>query len=294
MIKLPPPRPPSIPCERRPALKEQIEAYAEVLKTQAHTLGSHGLTEEEFYNSGLLSGAIQRIRGQYSASMFDKRDFVARVLRHMEDAGYIKEWLSAGGKNRHDYSVTMPNGRIAVIELKGCMDGNNTIIFERPPHAQEFIIWSVCISESSDPRLNAWSGIHTRLGVQMIDKEAQVDGLIVWDWLCGTPARPCPKLARMPGQRLTTVGQYQLTPPCIYMFPRTVPSERNNPNPEPHKLEDVSFLAAVNECFGGFFDEVNKVRFKVGHKGGDTVRTTSIERNGQIQVVSKPTAIRRR
>ena len=128
----------------------------------------------------------------------------------------------------------------------------------------------------------------------MIDKEAQVDGLIVWDWLCGTPARPCPKLARMPGQRLTTVGQYQLTPPCIYMFPRTVPSERNNPNPEPHKLEDVSFLAAVNECFGGFFDEVNKVRFKVGHKGGDTVRTTSIERNGQIQVVSKPTAIRRR
>ena len=128
----------------------------------------------------------------------------------------------------------------------------------------------------------------------MIEKEAQVDGLIVWDWLCGTPARPCPKVPRGPGSRLTTVGQYQLTPPCIYLFPKTIPSERNNPNPEPHKIEDVSFLTALNDCFGGYRDEVNKVRLLVGHKGAYRTRVTSVERAGAIQMASKPTTIKRK
>ncbi len=226
--------------------------------------------------------------------MKDKRAFVACVLRHMEDAKFITEWQSAGGNNRFDYTVTLPDGRISVIELKGCADGNNTAIFERPSHAQEFIIWSVCISDSSDPRLNAWSGIHTRLGVKMIDESVQVDGMIVWDWLCGTPARPCPKLARMPGERLTTVGQYKLTPPCIYLFPRTVPSVRNNADPDPHRIDDVGFLKAVNDCFGGYLDEISSVRLAVAHKGSEIVRITSIERNDEIVIKSKSTAIRRK
>ncbi len=134
-------------------------------------------------------------------------------------------------------SVTLPNGRKSAIELKGCMDGNNTTIFERPTlFVEEFIIWSVCISDSSDPRLNTWSGIHTRLGVKIIEEQVQVDGVIVWDWLCGTEVRYCPKLQRRPGERLTTVGQFKLTPPCIYLFPKTIPSVRSNPHPEPHKL----------------------------------------------------------
>lgn len=263
------------------------------MKTQAHTLGSRGLSETEFYSSGLLAGAIERIRGQFSATMTAKRDFVARVLRHMEDAGHIREWVSSGSANRHDYTVTLASGRISVIELKGCLDGNNTTIFERPAHAQEFIVWSVCDSQSSDLRDGVWSGVHVRLGPKMIEEGQHVDGLVVWDWLCGAPARPCPKLQRREG-RLTTVGQYQLTPPCIYLFPRTIPSVRNNPNPEPHRLEDVGFLAALNECFGGYFDEINRVRLLVAHKGGDTVRTTSIERNGVTQHASRPTAIRRK
>lgn len=284
---------PVIPCEKPAALKEQIEEFAEVLKTQAHTLGSHGLSETEFYSSGLLAGAIQQIRGEYSATMTAKRDFVARVFRHMEDAGYIKDWVSSGNANRHDYTVTLASGRISVIELKGCLDGNNTTIFERPAHAQEFVVWSVCDSQSSDLRDGVWSGVHVRLGPKMIEEGQHVDGLVVWDWLCGTPARPCPKLLRKTG-RLTTVGQYQLTPPCIYLFPRTIPSVRSNPNPEPHRLEDVEFLAALNECFGGYFDEINRVRYLVTHRGAETVRTTSIERGGIVQHASQPTAIRRK
>ena len=115
----------------------------------------------------------------------------------------------------------------------------------------------------------------------------------MWDWICGTIGRPCPKLKRADG-RTVTVGQYHLTPPCIYLFPRTVPAVRNNPNPEPHTLDQVGFLKALNTCFGGYDDELNKVRFAVANQGNDVVRTTSIERDNVVQQASRPTPIRRR
>lgn len=287
---------PVIPCEKNPALEKQIEEFAEVLKTEAHTLGQHGLSEDDFYRLGLFQGAIERIRGQFSATMIEKRDFVKRVLDFMQDDGHIKEWIPAGDQNRHDYQVKLNDDRISVIELKGCLDGNNTTIYERPAHAQEFIIWSVCSNAGADPRHNVWSGIHTRLSAEIIEhgNSKQVDGLIVWDWLCGTVARPCPKVARAPGDRLTTVGQFKLPPPCIYLFPKSVPVVRTNANPDPHKLVEVGFLKALNDCFGGYSDEINRVRFLVAHDGKDTVRTTSVERDEKLEKGSRATPIRRK
>jgi hypothetical protein len=283
---------PIIPCEQDSKLAERIEEVADTIKAEAHKLGTHGIPEEDFYRLGVFRGAIERIRGQFSAEMGEKRDFASRVLAHMQDNKFIKDWTSSGSDNRHDYTVIMPNDRVAVIELKGCLDGNNTTIFERPAHAQEFLIWSVCSNAGADPRHNVWSGVHVRLGAEMITTGKHVDGLIVWDWLCGTFARPCPKLKAYPG-RETAVGPWKLPPPCIYLFPRTVPEVRNNPNPEPHRLEDVSFLAALNQCFNGYLPEVNRVRYKVAYKGKNIIRTTSIERGGIVQHESKPRAIRR-
>ena len=78
-----------IPCEKNRELRARIERFAEILKVEAHTLGDHGLQEQEFYNSGLFRGAIERIRGQFSATMRDKREFVQHVLNFMQDGGYI-------------------------------------------------------------------------------------------------------------------------------------------------------------------------------------------------------------
>ncbi|KWN68477.1 hypothetical protein [Burkholderia stagnalis] len=281
-----------IPCEQNVELRKRIEDFAEVLKTQAHTLGKHGLSEHEFYNSGLFRGAIERVRGQFSATMRDKRDFVRHVLNTMQDRGHIKEWESAGEANRHDYRVELNSGRIAVIELKGCLDGNNTNIFERPAHAQEFVVWSVCTNPGADPRHNAWSGIHTRLSAEIISRDQRVDGLIVWDMVCGTIGRPCPKLAAAP-DRAIEIGAFHVPPPCIYVFPNTIPSPRNNPNPMAQSLSDVQLLDAFNNCFGGAADEVTYVDFEVSHVGSDTVRTTQLRRNGIVQRRSEPTAIRR-
>lgn len=281
-----------IPCEKNAELRKKILAFAEVLKTEAHKLGDHGLDEQDFYQSGLFRGTIERIRGQFSASMKEKRDFVALVLSHMQDGDYIKDWGSAGEANRHDYFVELNNGRTAIIELKGCLDGNNTNIFDRPPHADEFILWSVCSNPGADPRHNVWSGIHTRLSAEMIDRNQRIDGLVVWDWICGTTARPCPKL-RGSEDRLTDIGPYRLPPPCIYLFPGTVPSVRNNPSPRVNQLTDSGLLQAMHECFGGEEAEVNTVSIEVAHRGAETVRTTTIKRNGEVQKTTDPTPIRR-
>jgi hypothetical protein len=282
-----------IPCQQNEELQAKIREYAEILKTQAHTLGAHGLGEQEFYNSGLFRGAIERIRGQFSATMRDKREFVQHVLNHMQDGGFIGEWNSSGSENRHDYTVTMPSGRTAVIELKGCLDGNNTNIFERPPHAHEFIVWSVCTNPGADPQHNVWSGVHTRLSAEIISRSQRVDGLLVWDWVCGTIGRPCPKIADSGDTRATEIGHYKLPPPCIYLFPATIPSPRNNPSPIPQTLEQVHILKAFADCFKADESDVNSVTFAVAHDGADTVRSTTIVRDGAVQRQSNQTAIRR-
>jgi hypothetical protein len=281
-----------IPCAKNRDLRREIERYAETLKLEAHTLGSHGLSEQEFYDSGLFRGAIERIRGQFSATMKEKRAFVQYVLNFMQEGGHIEGWESAGEDNRHDYSVQFASGRTSIIELKGCLDGNNTNIFERPPHANEFVIWSVCTNPGADPRHNVWSGIHTRLSAEVISKNQVIDGMIVWDMVCNTLGRQCPKVQADP-ERLVNFGPYTLPPPCIYVLPGTVPSPRNNPCPTAQDLQEVELLYAFHACFGGYDSEVSYVDFTVEHKGAETLRTTTVRRHGAVQRSSAPTAIRR-
>lgn len=283
---------PITPCEQDSNLKQLILDYAEVLKRDAYTLGSHGLDEIEFYQSGLFRGAIERIRGQQAATMKHKRAFVSTILNHMRHNDAIVSWQSAGEANRHDYQVELLNGKTAVIELKGCLDGNNTTIFQRPNHANEFILWSVCQNAGADPRHNAWSGIHTRLSAEIIDSSQVVDGLIIWDMLCGTVARPCPKLNE-DSNREIVLGEYRLPPPCIYLFPGTIPSPRNNPAPAPQTLKDVGFLKALRDVFGGIDEELTAVHIEISHEGAETVRKTRLVRNGHEIASSEATPIKR-
>ncbi len=281
-----------IPCVQNKDLRKLIKEYSETLKTEAHKLGNHGLDEKEFYNSGVFRGAIERVRGQFAATMREKREFGRHILNYMQDRGFIQEWESSGEVNRHDYTVRLPSGRVSVIELKGCLDGNNTNIFERPTHAQEFVIWSLCTNPGADPRRNAWSGIHTRLSAEIIFRQQRVDGVIIWDMVCGTVGRPCPKIER-DQSRQTAVAHYMLPPPCIYVFPATIPSPRNNPQPMAQALDDVQLLKAFHACFNGKDEEVNYVDFEVEHQGADTVRRTRVRRDGVVQQESALTAIRR-
>ncbi|MFD0893139.1 hypothetical protein KBB96_17100 [Luteolibacter ambystomatis] len=278
-----------IPCQQNPEFRTKVVDFAETLKTRSHELV--GLSEDDVFNSGLFRAAIERIRGQFSATMRDKRDFISRILNHLQDSQLIEEWESAESRNRHDYTVKLPSGKLCVIEAKGCLDGNNTNIFERPAHANEFIIWSICQNPGADPRKNVWSGLHTRLSAEIISKNKQVDGLVVWDMVCGTIGRPCPKMMapRVP----TNIGPFHLPPPCIYLFPDTIPSVRNNPNPTAQALDRVEMLKVLHTAFLGVSEEVNYVDFEVRHQGAETVRRTTIRRAGAIQKQSDFTPIQR-
>jgi hypothetical protein len=280
-----------IPCQRNAELKRTADAFAEALRTEAHKIGQHGLTQREFYDSGIFRAAIERIRGQFAATMEEKRVFAAAVLNYLQAKRRIASWESAGNANRHDYIVRMPDQRIVAIELKGCLDGNNSTIFERPPQAQEFLIWSICTNPGSDPRKGVWSAVHTRLGVQMISENQHVDGLIVWDMACGTIGRPCPKIVG--GKRLTEVGEFNVTPPCIYLFPVTVPHPRSNPKPKAAEIERVSFAHALHLEFQGDAAEIHSVDFEVAYQGTDTVRRTRIMRGGAVVRESEFIAIKR-
>lgn len=282
-----------IPCERDAKIRAQIERFAEVLKTQAHLLGDHGLAEKEFYESPILRGAIEVVRGEQIARLGPKRDFVKRVLNHLQDTGHIVDWELAEGHARNDYTVRLMSGRTAVIDLKGCLDGNNTTIFERPADADEFVVWSVCTNAGADPELNAWSGVHTRLGAEMIVRGQRVDGLIVWDSVCGCSGRPCPKLGNDPNARRTVLGPYAPPPPCIYVFPAEIPTAAA-PRAEAQPIANVELLAAFQAAFGGWDSELNAVEFELAQKGERTQRRTTIRRDGVVAKASRMTAIRRR
>ena len=167
----------------------------------------------------------------------------------------------------------MSSGRVSVVETKGCLDGNNTNIFERPPQADEFIVWSLCQNPGADPRHNAWSGIHTRLSAEVIHRRQRVDGVVIWDMVCGTVGRPCPKLIANPG-RATEIATRRVPPPCIYLFPRTIADARNNPTPACWQIDEIQLLHALWNAFNGDTADLVEVRIEARMRGVDVQRRT--------------------
>lgn len=286
------PNHPIIPCESVEGWKETVNAYAAALRAAGPNIGLHKLTPEQFEESGLFLSAVEQIRGKRSATMGVKKAFIAAVLDLLKEQKRIVSWKFAGAGDRHDYEVSLKGGRTCCIEAKGCLDGNNTNIFKRPGNADEFVIWSLCQNPGSDPRHNAWSGIHTRLGTEIISRRERVDGLVIWDMLCGTLARPCPKLAADPA-RAVDIGGKSLPPPCIYLFPRTVPDARNNPHPASWQLGDVHFLNVLAEAFAVPAKEAISVEIHVKMASANVQRQTRFIRDGALLHESGWTTVRR-
>jgi len=282
---------PIIPCSLSEETSKLVAEYARQLAKIAPSLRKD-MTEEEFWRSGIFHSAVERIRGQRSASMKEKRDFMASILGFMEQKKAISHWEYKGTAERFDYVIQAKDGKTVVVETKGCLDGNNTNIFQRPPNADEFYIWSLCQNSASDPRKNAWSGIHTRLSAEIVARKELINGVIIWDMLCGTVGRPCPKLARNQ-KRATNVGKLIVPPPCIYVLPKTLPDPRNNPSPNPWQPEALSFVRALFEAFPCDANDVVQVRISTRMDGADVERRTTYSRTGSEIASSNWTKIKR-
>lgn len=264
---------PVTPCDIDASVREAIFQYVRDLKDKAHTIGNLGLPKAEFWDSGIFHAAIETIRGTQSASTAEKKRFVEIILTFMQARGAINSFNFTGSGERHDFEVKMPSGRISIIETKGCLDGNNTNIFVRPANADEFIIWSLCQNPGSSPRHNVWSGIHTRLSAEIVARNVRVDALIVWDMLCGSKGRPCPKIVTTPS-RQTIVGDKSVPPPCIYLFPRSIPNPRNNADPPCWNLTEVEFAKALYDCFRANDSDVTQVQIHAQMSGSAVARKT--------------------
>lgn len=291
-MKKPTPKSTVIPCKRDEVMGNMVKQFAIDLRNAAPSIGSHKMTPEAFEASGLFDAAIEKLRGQRSASMATKKAFLADVLNYMTSQNAIQKWSFTGSGERHDYRVILNDGRVSIFEAKGCMDGNNTTIYRRPADADEFILWSLCQNPGSDPAHNAWSGIHTRLGAKIIADRELVDGLVIWDMLCGTTQRPCPKLQGDDAISTRIATNRVLPPPCIYMFPRSIPDPRNNPEPPTRKLVEVGLLSAIYDTFKCTSNDVTNVRIEARMKEADVQRRTHLERNGALLAHSSWTTLK--
>ena len=204
----------------------------------------------------VFRSAVESIRGTFAASTSDKRRFIEAVLEHMKQSGKILSWEATGGKKRQDYSVTMLGEYKIAIEAKGGGDGNNTNIWDRPPWADEFVVWSQSPdSLQNDPGHGVWSALSTRILPKSVAESTVVDAFIFFDGRCGSDHRICIKKYGVKGnlRGLATDIQGQdgsdwLPPPCIYLLPRTAPHPTSNPDPKAHT--STKFTTALLEAFG--------------------------------------------
>ena len=142
----------------------------------------------------MCRAAVESIRGSFSATVREKKRFAEAVLDYLRECGLIAGWRGKGSERRQDYQVDFPDGYKVCVELKGAGDGNNLTIWERPPWAEEFVVWSQNPhSLKNHPGSSVWSVLSVRLMPKILVEKQNVDAFIMFDGRCGSALRPCPK-----------------------------------------------------------------------------------------------------
>ncbi|MFD6712349.1 hypothetical protein ACFWDB_00420 [Micromonospora chalcea] len=249
----------SLPCLHR-FPSEKIPTTKEILRNLSQThpeiLEAAQIEEEDWIP--LLRATVERMRGETSASGADKKRFIHAVLDHCLRRGDIVKWDFIGTGGRQDYRVDLLDGTTVAIEAKGCPDGNNTTIWDRPSWADEFVVWSLCPeSLAKPPGEGAWAGISTRLMPKIVAERKVVDSFIFFDARCGTSRRECPKAFGVTGDLRAEATDFEgqegkedwVPPPCIYLFPRSNPSIPHNQQPPLHTLNTSRFPRVLLNAF---------------------------------------------
>lgn len=249
----------ALPCRHDLDVAEVDSAIAllrELPAEAADALADRGIPTDDW--DMLLRAAVESMRGTFAATTSDKERFIEAVLDYGVEEGALCDWQFVGTANRQDYRVELPDGVSVCIEAKGCPDGNNTTIWERPTWADEFVVWFLCPeSLVKDPGKGVWSGIATRLMPKIASDRTVVDAVMFWDGRCGSARRRCPKQHGVVGplrKRATDIAAQSdrpdwLPPPCVYLMPSTAPHLRNNQAPRVHSIDSCRFAQAMLALF---------------------------------------------
>lgn len=246
----------TLPCRHPPLDIDKVKHLLENLPEIApELLDAEGISAGTWGTQ--LRAAVESLRGTYSATTSDKRRFVEAILDYGVAQGVFARWSFVGTEARQDYRVDLPDETAVCLEQKGCPDGNNTNIWDRPGWADEFVVWCLCPeSLVNQPGEGTWSGIATRLLPKEYAEKQLVDAMIFWDGRCGSDQRRCPKSFGVTGlrQKATSIASQQRTsdwlpPPCIYLFPRSIPHVRNNQRPPTHSVGTLKIAKAFLDLF---------------------------------------------
>lgn len=204
----------STPCRHRGAPSEDlvnqtINLIQNVLAKDVEYLNKNGISRDEFERS--FSVAIERIRGSNAANNKERRSFACSVIEKLRDSGSVTSFdVPKYGKDSV-YRLRLVNGKQVGIIQKGCPDGaHSSTNWTRPDWADELYLWWLCSGLTLQPGEHIWKGVSRVYNKVTSESKNQLDGIIFYNDLCGTPDRPCPKQIE---------GHDNPPPPCIYVFP---------------------------------------------------------------------------
>ncbi|MDB6027098.1 MAG: hypothetical protein JWM68_3321 [Verrucomicrobiales bacterium] len=214
------------PCRHRGtpregAIEQVIGLLSAKLGADQAYLERHGLTPEEYTHS--LPAAIERLRGRMAAKNQKRRDFVEEIVKLLVETGVASNYQKPRYGKHTIYRVYLKNGIQVGIIQKGCPDGkHSSVAWSRPEWAKELYLWWVCDSKAAEPGEHVWKGVTRLRGKVSLPGEDQLDGLIFFNRLCGTPERPCPKM-----EHAVERNGVKLPPPCVYVFPHWETGQNN-------------------------------------------------------------------
>lgn len=207
-------------------------------------LRSSGITPGDYHPKRVFRSAVETIRGSYIASSLTQRhQMVRQVLEELVARKRIAGFEVTRRGTRHDFTIILTERpRVAAaLDVKGG-EGNSITITERPPWAQEFLLWChLDGSITNQPSQSVHSVVVNRLANDLIRRGKVVDAIMFKDQLCGSPLRRCPKYrGEVPNDRIA---------PDIFLMPREQPTPRQ-PTPATHAIDSLYLPGMMLDLFG--------------------------------------------
>ncbi len=237
-----------LPCSHDQAALQQINPAIDLLRNLDHrhpeVLQSAGVTPEDYHPKRIFRSAVETIRGSFIASSLTQRQqMVAEVLSRLVEGRKIAGFEATRKATRHDFTIILTERpRVAAaLDVKGG-EGNSITITERPPWAQEFVMW--CHLDGSiinQPSQGVHSIVVNRLANDLMRRGKVVDAIFFKDQLCGCPLRRCPKYKEE--MRNNEIS------PDIFLMPRERPTPQQ-PRPRTHSAESLYLPGMVLDIFG--------------------------------------------
>ncbi len=275
---------PILPCAHDPDAIRQIDSTKTLLremdKRYPDVLLAEGVRPVDYHAKLVFRSAVESIRGTYIASSQPARHkMVADVLERLCGTGKISGFKTMGSKKRYDFVVEFSSKPkvCAALEVKGG-EGNSINISDRPPWAEEFVLW--CHLDGAivnQPTHGIGQIIFNRVTKELVERKKLADAILVKDAICGTPLRPCPKYAE-------TVALENIAPD-VYLLPQSVPTA-SDPRPPVHTQKNLRLPFLILGSFGirgnALQEHVYDVNVELvprdGRKGKRFYRRVTVER----------------